>query len=99
MDVWFANQYVTSPQDPNSPLLNPANSPDGLKGVAPAFIALAKYDTIRSHGETFAEKLRKDNVTVVVKTYDTWHGFGTLYMLPLFYQLRADILSQLATTK
>ncbi|KAF7545156.1 hypothetical protein G7046_g9627 [Stylonectria norvegica] len=63
---WFLDEYMPTPTDDwrMSPLLAPS-----LKGLPPALVMVAGYDTLRDEGIAYAERLKADGVETELVTY------------------------------
>ena len=68
MMIWFWEKYQTKSADGKSPYASPLKA-QSLKGLPPATIILAEIDPLRSDGEQYAAKLRRDGVPVRLITY------------------------------
>ncbi|MGI4814283.1 MAG: alpha/beta hydrolase [Janthinobacterium lividum] len=76
---WFFDHYAP-PDQRNDPRISPLQA--NVAGVAPAWIALAEYDVLRSEGEAYAKHLENAGVRVQLKTYEGLpHGFARWYNL------------------
>ena len=75
---WFTQQYLRPGQDRRDPRVSPLFSED-CSGAPPAFVLTAGFDPLRDEGEAYAERLRRDGVTVEHRCYDRLpHGFFNL---------------------
>lgn len=54
--AWFRDHYLPDPADRQHPHATPLAEPD-LKGLPPAFIAVAEYDPLRDDGIEYARRL------------------------------------------
>ncbi len=74
---WFRDQYLTSPEDTQSPLAAPLLIPDSAtKNLPPAYIMTAEFDPLCDGGEAFAAKLKDAGVQVKYVCYPGMiHGF------------------------
>jgi acetyl esterase len=66
---WFFAQYLRSPGDRNDWRFAPLVHPD-LRGVAPAWIALAQYDPLVDEGRLYCERLRAHGVVADCRIFD-----------------------------
>jgi acetyl esterase/lipase len=68
-----------------------------LKGLPPALFVFAGFDPLHAEGVAYAERLRRDGVSVTVKTYPgQMHGFvSRSKLLPRAYDAIADIAAAL----
>lgn len=67
---WFWDQYLSTPQDIESPLASPLNDPKGLKGLAPALVLTVEFDASRDEGEAYGAALKKAGNDVQVRRLD-----------------------------
>ncbi|MYN24822.1 alpha/beta hydrolase fold domain-containing protein [Duganella sp. CY42W] len=65
MMAWFFKHYAGDPANPYALPLKAAS----LKGLPPATIIAAEIDPLLSEGKTYADRLKKDGVTVSYKEY------------------------------
>ena len=65
MMAWFFKHYGGDPANPYALPLKASS----LKGLPPATIVAAEIDPLLSEGKTYAERLKKDGVTVSYKEY------------------------------
>jgi acetyl esterase/lipase len=81
MMAWFFKHYGA---DPSSPYALPIKAPS-LKGLPPATIIAAEIDPLLSEGVAYADKLRKDGVSVNYKEFKgvTHEFFGMGAVVPL----------------
>jgi acetyl esterase len=76
--TWFWEQYLSDPDDASDPLAVPFRV-DNLAGTAPAVVATAGHDVLRSEGVTYAERLQAAGVDVRHCHYPSLaHGFLSL---------------------
>jgi acetyl esterase len=72
---WFWNNYLPDVSLAGHPHVSPARAPD-LKGLPPAFVAVAEYDVLRDEGLAFARALFDAGVPVTLRhDKDMNHGF------------------------
>jgi acetyl esterase len=72
------SEYLPEGTDPRDPLASPLFAED-VRGVAPAFVLTAEYDTLRDEGEAYAWKLIQAGNLVQARRYPgTIHGFFTM---------------------
>jgi acetyl esterase len=72
------SEYLPEGADPRDPLASPLFA-ENTRGVAPAFILTAEYDTLRDEGEAYAQKLVWSGNLVQTRRYlGTIHGFFTM---------------------
>lgn len=75
---WFWEQYLDGPEDDVDPLAAPLRA-SSLDGVAPAVVATAGHDVLRSEGVAYAERLAAAGVDTVHCHYPSLaHGFLSL---------------------
>lgn len=75
---WFADQYLSRPEDAVDWRVSPARAAD-LSGVAPAFVLTAAFDPLVDEGREYAARLEREGVRVVyVHVADQIHGFLTM---------------------
>ena len=68
-------EYLAEGTDPRDPLASPLFA-ENIRGVAPAFILTAEYDTLRDEGEAYGRKLVQSGNIVQTRRYlGTIHGF------------------------
>ncbi|MCM3668463.1 alpha/beta hydrolase [Mesobacillus maritimus] len=75
--AWFRDQYLTNPEDTESPLAAPLLIPEkATKHLPPAYIMTAEFDPLCDGGEQFANKLKDAGVEVHYVCYPGMiHGF------------------------
>ena len=76
--AWFRDHYVRTQDDITdwraSPLLAPS-----LAGAAPAFVVIAGHDILADEGTAYAERLRADGVSLVLRHWPGQiHGFVSM---------------------
>ena len=81
---WFWDQYLSRPEDIESPLASPLNDPKKLQGLAPALIVTVEFDASRDEGEAYGDALKKaGNDATVVRLKGLIHGvFWTSGAIP-----------------
>ncbi|MEC5218881.1 acetyl esterase [Actimicrobium sp. GrIS 1.19] len=67
MMQWFFKYYAT-PQDGTNPYAVPMKA-ETLKGLPPATVITDEIDPLRTEGKEYADRLRKDGVTVAYEDY------------------------------
>jgi acetyl esterase len=71
------SEYLPAGCDPRDPLASPLSA--DTRGVAPALVLTAEYDTLRDEGEAYARKLTESGNSVQIRRYaGTIHGFFTM---------------------
>ncbi|CAH0352359.1 alpha/beta hydrolase [Aquabacterium sp. CECT 9606] len=95
---WMYANYLRSNEDRTDWRFAPLQATD-LRGVAPAFIALADHDPLLDEGLAYADRLRHEDVTVQLKVYEGMvHDFARLgNIVDEADQVRADIAQALAS--
>ena len=69
------SEYLAEGTGSRDPRASPLSAED-VRGVAPAFVLTAEYDTLRDEGEAYARKLVQSGNIVLVRRYlGTIHGF------------------------
>ena len=69
------SEYLAEGTGSRDPRASPLSAED-VRGVAPAFVLTAEYDTLRDEGEAYARKLVQSGNIVQVRRYlGTIHGF------------------------
>ena len=72
------SEYLPEGTSPRDPLASPPAA-ENVRGVAPAFVLTAEYDTLRDEGEAYARKLfQSGNIVQVRRCLGTIHGFFTM---------------------
>ncbi|MEM5515996.1 alpha/beta hydrolase [Henriciella sp. AS95] len=72
---WFMEQYLPDGQDKSDVRISPAQE-TRLEGLPPAIIVTAGFDPLVDDGAAYAELLRRSDVDVTYKCYDSLaHGF------------------------
>lgn len=89
-DLEFSWQiYLDDPEeDGHNPLASPINARD-FKGLPPALVSTAEFDPLRDEGKTYAERLRKDGVSVEYKCFP-----GTIHTYFIFDKTGQKFLAQ-----
>ncbi|KTT12536.1 lipase [Pseudomonas oryzihabitans] len=67
------DSYLPDPRDREAPLALPLQASD-LRGLAPAFIAVARHDPLRDHGHAYAHALHAAGTACRL-----WEGAGLLH--------------------
>ena len=76
--TWFLGHYLRSDADIVDPRASPLLAPD-LRGLPPAYVAVAGFDPLRDEGRAYAERMRAAGVTVQLECHDDLvHGFVSL---------------------
>jgi acetyl esterase/lipase len=77
---WMYDMYIKEPEKRRNVLASPLHaSLEQLKGLPPAFIAVAENDVLRDEGEAYARKLDEAGVNVTSMRYNGMiHDFGML---------------------
>ncbi|MEF8851080.1 MAG: alpha/beta hydrolase [Haloarculaceae archaeon] len=76
--TWFWDQYLDGRTDADGPLAAPLRA-ETLAGLAPAAVATAGHDVLRSEGVTYVRRLREAGVAVCHCHYPSLaHGFLSL---------------------
>jgi acetyl esterase len=96
--LWFAEQYLRSPQDALDPYAAPARA-GSFADLPPALVLTAEYDVLRDEGEQYADALRVAGVHVVTHRFAGMiHGFygmvGALDAAKEAYVLIARFLTE-----
>ncbi|MCU1234921.1 MAG: Alpha/beta hydrolase fold-3 domain protein [Candidatus Solibacter sp.] len=72
------SEYLPAGVDPRHPAASPIFA-EVPRGVAPAFVLTAEYDTLRDEGEAYAQKLVRAGAEVQLRRYaGAIHGFFTM---------------------
>jgi len=72
------SEYLPGGTGSRDPLASPLAA-ENVRGVAPAFVLTAEYDTLRDEGEAYARNLVQSGNAVQVRRYlGTVHGFFTM---------------------
>lgn len=100
MMAWFFKHYAGDPANPYALPLKAAS----LKGLPPATIIAAEIDPLLSEGKTYADRLKKDGVTVSYQEYagvtHEFFGMGAVVdKAKQAEQFAADALSKAFTAK
>jgi acetyl esterase/lipase len=77
---WMYDMYIKEPEKRRNVFASPLHaSLEQLKGLPPAFIAVAENDVLRDEGEAYARKLDEAGVNVTSIRYNGMiHDFGML---------------------
>ncbi len=76
--TWFLGHYLRSDADIVDPRASPLLAPD-LRGLPPAYVAVAGFDPLRDEGRAYAERMRAAGVTVQLDCHEALvHGFISL---------------------
>jgi acetyl esterase len=87
------SEYLPEGTGLRDPLASPLSAED-VRGVAPAFVLTAEYDTLRDEGEAYARKLVQSGNIVQVRRYlGTIHGF---FMMQGILQVARQALNDAA---
>jgi acetyl esterase len=87
------SEYLPEGTGSRDPLASPLSAED-VRGVAPAFVLTAEYDTLRDEGEAYARKLVQSGNIVQVRRYlGTIHGF---FMMQGILQVARQALNDAA---
>jgi acetyl esterase len=95
MMEWFFKQYLRSPEDGKSPMINLVGA--NLKNLPPTTIINAQLDPLQTDGQKLADKLKADGVAVDHKLYNgvTHEFFGMSAVLPEAREAQALAVSKL----
>ena len=76
--LWFDSLYLRSDTDRTNPRVAPLRART-FEGLPPALVITAEFDPLRDDGEAYADRLRKEGVTVVCTRYNGMiHGFMSM---------------------
>lgn len=68
--LWYRRLYLPNPEDAAKPESSPLFYPDeSMSKVPPCFIGVSECDVLRSEGEAYGEKLKKNGVETEVVLY------------------------------
>jgi acetyl esterase len=71
---FFWKVYLRQRSDGRHPYASPLQA-STLSHLPPALVVIANFDPLRDEGLAYAWRLYKDRVSVIVKRYNTIHGF------------------------
>jgi acetyl esterase len=93
---WFINHYMPDPTQCGDWRASPIRAPS-FASVAPAWVLTATYDPLRDEGIAFAERLRREGVSVIHEhVSDQMHGyFSNGRMVPAAYTGTASVADAL----
>ncbi len=99
--AWFWDAYVPDVAQRSEITASPNQAtPEQLKGLPPAFIAVDEADVLRDEGEEYAAKLREAGVPVTALRYDgTIHDFMMLNPVSDTNAARAAIAQTIAVLR
>jgi len=76
--TWFLGHYLRGDADVLDPRASPLLTCD-LRGLPPAYVAVAGFDPLRDEGRAYAERMRAADVPVQLDCHDALvHGFISL---------------------
>ncbi|RWC79199.1 MAG: alpha/beta hydrolase [Mesorhizobium sp.] len=76
--AWFRDHYVRTPDDVTDWRVSPLVA-SSLGGAAPAFVVIADHDILADEGTAYAERLRAEGVTMVLRRWPGQiHGFVSM---------------------
>ena len=76
--TWFLGHYLRSDADITDPRASPLLAAD-LRGLPPAYVAIAGFDPLRDEGREYAGRMREAGVSVQLDCHDALvHGFISL---------------------
>jgi acetyl esterase len=101
--AWYRGHYLAEPGDAENPLASPLRA-ESLVGLPPALVITAEFDPLRDQGESYADRLAQEGVSVRLQRFDGMaHGFfamaGTLPAGRAAIELAADFLRTCLGTK
>ncbi|MEM3350828.1 MAG: alpha/beta hydrolase [Saccharolobus sp.] len=92
--MWYNKQYLNNDEDGYNVLASPMLG--DLKNLPPTLVITAEYDPLRDQGETYAQKLKLNNVKVTSIRYNGMiHNFVSFYE---FLDAGRDAISHVAIT-
>jgi acetyl esterase len=78
---WFWSQYLNNAADGSNPYASPLRA-ENLRGLPPTTVITADIDPLRSEGQTYAQRLKDDGVTVTATNYTSvtheFFGMGSV---------------------
>jgi acetyl esterase len=76
--TWFLGHYLRNDADILDPRASPLLAAD-LRGLPPAYVAVAGFDPLRDEGRAYAERMREAGVAVELDCHDALvHGYISL---------------------